>query len=259
VGYYFCAMVIEVTEQSFAAEVVDRSRTKPVVVDFWAAWCGPCLALGPDLEAAVDARGDEVILAKVDVDASPRLAAAFGVRGIPAVKAFRDGKIVAEFTGALPRAQVERWLDGLLPTRADRLAGAGDEASLRAAIEADPSHAAARAALGLLLVGRGDLAEAELVLNPVEHDALAGGLLARIALQRSVAAGTVDGTAREALTALDRGDREVALKELVATVRGESGDVRDLARRTAVGVFAELGDTDPLVARYRPILAAALY
>jgi putative thioredoxin len=252
-------MSIEVTEQSFAVDVVDRSRSVPVVVDFWAEWCGPCRALGPVLETAVGSRGDDVVLAKVDVDANPRLAAAFGVHGIPAVKAFRDGKIVAEFTGALPRAQIEKWLDGLLPTVADRLATAGDEVSLRAAIDADPGHAGARAALGRLLVARGDLSDAETVLVPVEHDALAGGLLARIALQREVASGSLDGTAHAALAALDGGDVEAALLALVATVRTESGDIRDLARRTAVGVFAELGDSDPLVAKYRPILAAALY
>ena len=145
-------MSIDVTEQSFAADVLERSRTVPVVVDFWARWCAPCRTLGPVLEAAVDARGGEVELVKVDVEANPGLATAFGVRGIPAVKAFRDGAIVNEFTGALPRPQVERWLDTLVPSAADRLAAAGDEASLRAAVEADPSHSGARTSLAALLV-----------------------------------------------------------------------------------------------------------
>ena len=250
---------MDVTELTFAAEVVDRSFTVPVVVDFWAEWCGPCRVLGPTLEAVVGAREGEVVLAKVDVDANPRLSAVFGIRGIPAVKAFRDGKVVDEFTGALPRPEVERWLDRLLPSQADRLAAAGDEASLRAAVDTDPGHAGARAALGRLLIERGELTEAEEVLRPVEHEALAGGLLARIELGRKVASDGLDGTAREALAALDRGDREAALQDLIATVRDESGDVRDLARRAAVGVFAELGESDPLVARFRPILAAALY
>jgi putative thioredoxin len=252
-------MIIDVTEQSFAAEVVERSYILPVVVDFWAAWCGPCRALGPVLEAVVNAREGEVVLAKVDTDANPRISAAFGIRGIPAVKAFRDGAVVSEFTGALPRPQVERWLETLLPSAADRLAAAGDEASLRAAVEADPGHAGARAALGSLLLQRGQLDDAEEVLRPVEHDPLAGGLLARIGLAREVASGALDGTARAALAALDRGDPEAALDALIATVRRESGEGRDLARRTAVGIFAELGEGDPLVARYRPVLASALY
>jgi putative thioredoxin len=252
-------MAIDVTEQTFAAEVIDRSRTVPVVVDFWADWCGPCRALGPVLEAAVDAREGEVVLVKVDVDTNQRIAGALGIRGIPAVKAFRDGAIVAEFTGALPRREVDRWLDGLVPSKADKLAAAGDEASLRAAVDADPSHAGARAALGSVLLERGDVAGAEEVLSPVEHDPLAAGLLARIALQREVEAGALNGTAQAALAALDRHDYEAALQALVDTVRASSGDERDLARKAAVGVFAELGEADPIVARYRPILASALY
>lgn len=252
-------MSIDTTEQSFAADVLERSRTVPVVVDFWAGWCAPCRTLGPVLEAAVDARGGEVELVKVDVEANPGLATAFGVRGIPAVKAFRDGAIVNEFTGALPRPQVERWLDTLVPSAADRLAAAGDEASLRAAVEADPSHSGARTSLAALLLRRGELAEAEALLQPVAHDPLAGGLLARIALQREVASGGLDGTTAAALAALDRGDRAAALEALITTVRTESGERRDLARRAVIGVFAELGEADPLVARFRPLLASALY
>ena len=252
-------MARDASERTFAVDVVERSWTLPVVVDFWAAWCGPCRSLGPVLEAAVDARDGQVELVKVDVDANPGLQAAFGIRGIPAVKAFRDGAVVDEFTGALPRSGVERWLDGLLPSPADRLTAAGDEASLRAAVAADPGHAGARVALGRLLVGRGDLAGAAEVLGPVDHDPAAGGLLAALDLRRSVESGALDGSAREAVEALARGDRAAALEALVATVRTGSGESRDLARRAAVGVFAELGDADPLVVRYRPALAAALY
>src|SRR5919197_2748630 len=113
--------VFDAGEADFEDRVVRRSHELPVVVDFWADWCGPCKALSPALERAAGERAGQVELAKVDVDANPRLAAAFRVQGIPSVKAFRDGSVVAEFTGAIPPAQVERFFDGLLPSEADEL------------------------------------------------------------------------------------------------------------------------------------------
>src|SRR3954449_10002957 len=144
--------VFDVGEADFERRVLERSRELPVVVDFWAEWCGPCKALSPALEQAASARAGRVELAKVDVDANQRLAASFRVQGIPSVKAFRDGSVSAEFTGAIPPAEVDRFFDSLLPSEADELTAQGDEDSLRRALEVDPRHAEAKRSLGRLLL-----------------------------------------------------------------------------------------------------------
>jgi len=246
-------MIFDVAEQDFEAQVIERSRTLPVVVDFWAEWCGPCRQLGPLLEQAVSARAGKVALAKLDTDRNPAISQAFRIQGIPAVKAFRDGRVVAEFVGAQPRTQVEAFLDALVPSEADALVNAGDETSLRRAVELDPNRADALVPLARLLHARGDYDEALALLERAPGDFGGAGLKARIELERT---GTPDLT--DAFAALDAGDQERAVDLLIAALPSADG-AKDEIRKVVVGILDELGVEHPLARDARRRLAAALY
>lgn len=243
-------MPVDVTEATFQEEVVDRSRELPVVVDFWADWCGPCKALSPALEQAEAARAGKVVLAKVDVDSNQRLSARFQVQGIPAVKAFRDGAVADEFVGALPPAKVEAFFDGLVPSRADELLVAGDELSLREAAELDPGRADIAVALARARLGRGAEAEALEAVASHEGDFAAAGIAARVRLAQS-------GIGAEAFEALDRGEREAALDGLLAALSGAEDPRREDLRRAIVGILTE-DPSWPEAKVYRRRLSAAL-
>jgi putative thioredoxin len=252
-------MVFDVGADEFEERVVERSREVPVVVDFWAEWCGPCRQLSPALEKSANARKDEIDLAKVDVDSNQSLAAAFGVQGIPAVKAFKDARVVDEFVGAIPPARVEEFFNRLVPSEADRLAAADDEGSLRRALELDPRNTAAARKLGRLLIARGEADEALRVLEPFEADFEAGGLAARIQLERSED-GYGEDTLAAGFAAWDEGDHTTALERFqVALADGGDQQRRDLIRRVMVAIFTELGPGNPVAAEHRRRLAAALH
>ena len=234
-----------------------------MVVDFWADWCGPCKALSPALEKAAASRKGKVELVKVDVDANQQLAALFRVQGIPAVKAFRDGEVVDEFTGALPPAKVEAFFDKFVASQADDLLAAGDELSLREAFELEPQRADIAVALAKARLARGAEEEALEAVADHEGDFAAAGIAARVRLTRA-------GLARDAFAALDRGERDAALESLIGTLGDlprnddaasgglDAEEARDLLRRAIIGILNESDPADPTSRRYRRKLAAAL-
>lgn len=272
------APVIDVDTAGFEQEVIARSHELPVVVDFWAAWCGPCRTLGPTLEAAVAARDGEVLLAKVDVDSNQQLAQAYRVQGIPAVKAFRDGQVVAEFTGAVNAAQVEQFLDQVVPSEADRLAALGaaqvdvDPAAaveaFEQALDADGDHRAAAIGLAELLV-EDDPARATALVGPHRPDPRAEAVVTRVALGD---AGDLEEAMEQARAHPDDDDRMLAYGRALAAAGhhdeaievllhaiGMRGEHRDDARQQLVDLFVVLGDDDPRVRAARPRLASALF
>ena len=163
---------MDVTDETFQADVLDRSATVPVIVDLWAPWCGPCKTLGPMIEKAVADTGGAVELAKVNVDDNPAVARAFNVQSIPAVFALSQGQVVDQFIGAVPEAQITAFVQRLAPapSEADTLAAAGDEASLRKALELEPDHAGATEGLARILIDRGEPAEALALLAAPARD-----------------------------------------------------------------------------------------
>jgi putative thioredoxin len=237
-------VAIDVTDATFEKEILDRSTEVPVVVDLWAAWCGPCRTLGPVLEKVVAEREGEVVLAKVDVDANPRASATFQVQSIPAVYALKDRKVVSGFVGALPEASVRDWLAQVAPppTEADLLVSAGDEASLRKALALKPDHTGAILALATLLVERDD--------EESKQEALR--LLQRIPETPEV----------RRLVALARVGQEAAAGDDAVTAKLDAllGRVKedDDARREYLDLLEVMG-TDPRVADYRKALTAKLF
>jgi putative thioredoxin len=237
---------LEVTDATFEAEVLDRSAEVPVVVDLWAPWCGPCRTLGPLIEKVVDETEGKVVLAKVNVDENPQISASFQVQSIPAVYALRDHKVIDGFIGAQGESFLRPWVQGLLPTETEveigRLLDAGDEASLRRAVELDPGHEGAIVALAELLVGQGQRDEALELLEriPETPETRRVGALARV--------GDRSGEAP------DDDDIELRLQKLLGVVKSDTD-----ARRQYLDLLELLGPEDPRTGQYRRELAARIY
>ena len=244
-------MAVDVDEAQFQTAVIDRSREVPVVVDFWAPWCGPCRQLTPALERAAEARAGKVELVKVNTDENQNVSRAFQVQGIPAVKAFKDGREVAQFVGAVPPAQVERFFDALVPSEVEQLVAAGDEASLRRALELEPTRRDARVKLAQLLFNRDERDEALKLIDGLEGDFAAEGLAARIRLEHEPGYDA-------AFKLLDEGNREQALDALIAAIPTADG-LKDDIRRAVVGILSTYDQGDPTARNYRLKLSSALY
>ena len=236
--------MIDVTDATFEQDVLERSKQVPVVVDLWAPWCGPCRTLGPTIEKVVDATEGRVELVKVNVDENPRVAATFQVQSIPAVYALHDGKVIDGFIGALPEKGVAEFVARLAPadTEADRLVAAGDEESLRKALDEDPDHEGAVVALADLLAERGDAEEALQLLARIPETAET----------RRVAA--IARLGDEASAADSNGEVESKLDSLLDRVKDDEG-----ARQEFVDLLEVLGPDDPRTSHYRKALTAKLY
>ncbi len=270
------ANVIDVTEATFQSEVVDRSRSVPVVLDFWASWCGPCKQLSPILEKLAGEGDGSWVLAKIDVDANPRLAQAAAVQGIPAVKAVVDGQLVAEFTGALPEGQVRGWINQIVALAKSGGPDGSPEGEVgpEGAPAGPPLDAAVEAAYQALetgdLEGAAQQFQSRLNEAPDDQEAKSGlaqvGLARRLTsvdqadLQRRVQAGDTGRETRLQVADLlvASGDVDNGLAGLIDLVKTSSGDEREEVRQRLLELFDVLGE-HPSVAPARRALANALF
>jgi putative thioredoxin len=278
---------IEAGEENFESDVLERSHEVPVLVDFWAPWCGPCRVLGPVLEKLADEYAGKFVLAKINVDESPSLAGAFGVQGIPAVKLIKDGEIAGEFTGALPEPAVREMLSRYLPSEYDEQADeaadleeqgkpAEAQAIYQSILDAEPKHAKSLLGLGRVMMNGGDrdgaLKTLERISPTADERKIADRLIARLQLQGDQSAD--EATLRQKLAAqpdslearfdlaqaLAANEKfEEALSEFLNIVKTDREFRDDGARKAMVQVFDVLPPGDPLIDKYRSELAKVLF
>lgn len=234
-------MTIDVTDETFEADVINRSMTVPVIVDLWAPWCGPCQSLGPILEKVVDATNGEVALVKVNTDENPGISQAFRVQSIPAVYALRNGEVVDGFVGAYPEHVVQQFVEALMPSpeaaTVASLVDQGSEAALRAALDLEPGNEDAVCALAALLVDRGDSEEALQLLTRIPETDRTRVIAARARLQPA-----------------PDDDHDATLTALLDQVKADED-----ARQKFLDILELMGPQDPRTVEYRKKLTARLF
>ncbi len=275
---------VEVTDGNFAIEVQERSKTIPVVVDFWAPWCGPCRVLGPIIEKVAEENHDKVVLAKLNTDENPKVSALFRIQGIPAVKAFKDGKVIAEFTGAYPEPQVRAFFEKVIPGPAIRVTEEAEdylrmgnvqaaETSYRVILAKQPGQPEALVGLATILLSRGETEAAGELLERAPTDRRAKTLRHRIFLD-GFAAKQADEDLRAAAVANPRNPRdryrwglmlaanakyEDALDELLESIRLDKVFADGAARKAALAIFDILGLDSEITREYQRKLSNALF
>ncbi|HMO96109.1 MAG TPA: tetratricopeptide repeat protein [Tepidiformaceae bacterium] len=275
---------IEVTDATFASEVLERSKSVPVVVDFWAPWCRPCRVLGPVIEKIASELGEQVVLAKLNTDENPRVATQYRIQGIPAVKAFKNAQLIGEFTGAYPEPQVRNFFEQVVGFEAppplspgDEMLERGDmqgaEAYYRGVLEKQKDDADALIGLAIVLLERGDRDEAEELLDRIPTDRRAKALRHHMFLEefaRKHGEEDLQGDAernpkdpraryRWGVMLAAHEQWEAALEELLESVRLDKGFAEGAARKAVLAVFDILGLDSPFVKEYQRRLSSLLF
>ncbi len=272
--------IIDVSEETFEREVIMRSHEAPVIVDFWAPWCGPCKVLGPTLERMAIEGGGSFRLAKVNVDENPNLAIRYGVQGIPAVKAFRNGQVTTEFVGAQPEPMVRRFVDELAPSESQQAVEKAQsllatrhwveaEQAFREVYEEDDSNAAAALGLVQSMLMQGCGAEALEVLNafPAGQEWVTAQRLLPLAELLASVEGNGPRPEDDPLAAnlyqsarlIAKSNLEAAMDGLLEILRKDKNYRKGLPKDILLALFALLGDDDPITRQYRDELASILF
>ncbi|MEF3193390.1 MAG: thioredoxin [Halothiobacillaceae bacterium] len=283
------AIVSNVTEQDFAEKVIQASHERPVLVDFWAAWCQPCQILKPLLKKVVESYNGDVLLAYVDTDQEQMLAARFGIRSLPTVMVFKDGRVVDQFMGAQPEGAIRKFIDkhivresDLMLKQAMALLEQGDEASaielLRQANRIDPNNTAVLFALARIAADQGNLDEAESILNAIPHDAPEAGMARELKAQIGFArqaqgagdmaellgrishnASDLDARQKLATVLIAQGQHEAAMEQFLEIMKRDRSFGEDAGRKGLLQLFEMLGNDHPAVQTYRRRMFSLLH